>query len=677
MARFDTLGMFWQDVQQTSRGARGERHYIQPPIPETGWRPPAHFPRLSDAKVLSIDTETKDLELLDNGPGWARGKGHVVGFSIAADGDRGWYFPVRHECEPEMNLSPEHCFAWLKETLSGPQHKVGANLLYDLGWLRHEGIEAKGPLVDVQFAGALLDERAKVGLDAMAHRYCGLQKEGNLLYDWCARYWGGEANDKQRANIYRSPPRLVGPYAEADATLPIRIAEAVYPLLAKEGLLDLFSLECRLIRLLLDMRYQGVAVDLSRAEQLYDRLGKTVDAHMGHLGSLAGFACNPNSNADLARAFDSLGVAYARTAPSTRHPNGQPSFTDASLQNVTHPIAGHIREIRKAEKIRGTFLKSYILDSNIDGKVYGQFHPLRSDDGGTVSGRFSSSTPNLQNIPSRDPELGPLIRGLFIPREGHDTWVKIDYSQMEYRLLVHYALGPGANELRSRYARTPDLDFHTDTLNTIAPIVGWDLSDETRYKLHRTNTKTINFAMIYGMGQGELARRLGLSGAAAKKFFADYHRAVPFAKATAQATSKEAQRVGYVTTLLGRRARFDLWEPAGRGVKGVAMPLAKALATYGDRLIRAYTHKALNRRLQGGNADFIKAAMVAAYEGGIFQATGLPTLTVHDELDFDVLWSPRHEEGFRALVHTMQTVIPVRAPIIAALERGPDWGHVK
>ncbi len=259
MARPDAVGLFWEDAEKTKCG---EVIRAMPSIPETGWAPPTYLPNLATASVISVDCETWDPDLIDHGPGWARGKGHIVGVSIAVPGGYKWYFPIRHTIEPETNMDPAMVLAWLSETLSNPlQPKVGANLLYDVGWLRHEGVTVAGSLMDVQYAEALLDERAEVALEVLAQKYLGEGKDSSLMYRWCSDFYGGPVSAKQRANIYRTPARLVGPYAESDADLPLRVALKQYPLLAAEGLLDLFAMECDLIYLLCDMRSAGVSVD--------------------------------------------------------------------------------------------------------------------------------------------------------------------------------------------------------------------------------------------------------------------------------------------------------------------------------------------------------------------------------------------------------------------------------
>lgn len=676
--RADALGMFWEDIPVKS--GRNSAPRIIPPTPETGWRPPTFLPDLSAARVISVDVETWDPELADyrddqgathkgKGPGWARGVGHIVGISVGADGGGRWYFPIRHTVEPEYNWDPEVVLAWARVELGrAHQPKVGANIIYDVGWLRQEGVVVRGMLYDVQYAEALLDERAHVSLETLAQKYLNEGKDSNQLYEWCARAYGGNPTDKQRANIWRTSPRLVGPYAESDADLPLRVIDKQWPLLVADGLYEVFDMECRLTPLLVAMRFAGVYIHKQRASELYDVLiARAKEANL-KLNAIAGGIVDVNSAETIARAFDSVGIQYPRTA------KGAPSFTKDYLEDLEHPIGALIREVRKLEKLAGTFVKSYILDANKNGYVYGQFNPLRGDDNGTRSGRFSGTTPNLQNLPSRDEELAPLVRGLFIPDPGHKQWRRYDYSQIEYRFLIHYACGPGSEEVRAHFNAHPDTDYHDMTLDLVAPVAGWDISTKEKRKHKRKPIKNINFGLIYGMGVDKLSRDLGLSAREGKELFKVYHRAVPFAKATMEECILEAQRTGTVRTILNRASRFDLWEPAGWDNNGPALPFEQAIRVYGN-IERAFTHKALNRRLQGSAADLMKKAMLMCWEQGVFNYTGVPRLTVHDELDFSDTGEPGTEEAFHYMQRTMETAIPLRIPVRADMEVGPDWGH--
>lgn len=673
--RFDSVGMFWAD--SFDRRGKNNVQRILAPVPETNWRPKP-FPNLSAAKFLSIDCEAKDTELQDYGPGWARGKSELVGASIATEDGCSWYFPFGHTVEPEYNLPREGCIRFLKDALSDPrQPKLGANLIYDVGTLAAAGIDIKGELVDVQFAEALLDESETVNLDDLGHRYLGLGKESNLLYDWCARSYGGKANDSQRANIWRSPPRLVGPYAESDATLPARILPLQYERLLSENLVDLFRMECALIRLLVQMRFAGVTVDIAKAEQIRERLIIGAEAERQKLHRFAGMQVDINSSQSIARAFDKFGYPYNRTEPTKNYPQGQPSFTQDFLDGCKNPLATSINVIRKLEKLRGTFIESYILESNINGKIFCQFHPLRGDASGTRSGRFSSSDPNLQNIPVRDSEWGPLLRSLFIPDPGHKQWRKYDYSQIEYRMLIHFAVGKGADEARHHFNEKPDTDYHDWALDLIAPHAKWDISTKELRKHWRRPTKNINFGIIFGKGEGSLAEDLGVGQKEAKDILLAYHNGVPFAKPTMDFYMEQVQRHGYIQTLLGRRSRFVLWESAARRKKGVKspppVPYNVAIRLW-PTIKRAYGYRGLNRVLQGSAADMLKAAMFICMRDGIFDRIGVPRLTVHDELDFS---DPGGlDKDFDDMKHVMENAIKLSIPVRADYDAGANWGMI-
>lgn len=656
MSRFDAIGLFWEDHPASRK--RGERVLgPMPAIPDTGWKPPTTLPDLRRAPVMSFDVETFDPELTTSGPGWARDKGHLVGFSVATP-DIKIYVPIRHEVQPEMNLDPAMGLRWMKAMMETDCPKVGANLIYDVGWLRQEGINVKGELHDVQFAEALIDENSKVNLEALGQKYCGIGKEVDLLKEWCTSYYGtGEKN--WRKDIYRAPVSLVGAYGEMDAALPLMVIKEQFPILVNEGLLDLFKMENKLIRVLLDMRFAGVSVDIPYAEQLRDTFVAEAKEVQDRINKMAGFSVNVNASDSLAKAFRSLGLDFPRTA------KGAPSFVKEFLENHDHEFARAVTELRGIEKLRGTFVEGYLLNSHVNGKVYGQFHPLSGIDGGAKTGRFSSSNPNLQNIPTRT-EAGKKIRRAFIPDLGHKQWRKYDYSQIEYRFLAHFAVGQGSDDIRAKYTNDPKTDYHQAVRDLIYSL--------TSIHLERGHTKNINFGLVYGMGLDTLAKDLNLATDAAKKLLVAYHNGVPFVKETMKQVMDSANELGYNLTILGRRTRFNLWEPDGWGARGLPLPYEQAIQRYGA-VKRAYLYKALNYKLQGSAADMMKAAMVRCYEDGIFDATGIPRLTVHDELDFSDPGG--RDDAFKEMRHIMQNTITLRVPVICDCEIGPNWGDVK
>lgn len=668
MSRSDSFGLFWHDVEKVKARAGGVRTIgPMPPIPKTGWRPPVEFPNLSAAKVIGFDTETYDPELRDSGPGWGRDKSHLIGISMSVEDGTSWYFPFAHETETELNMDRDQVLAFARHALGTSVPKVGANLIYDVGALKVEGVKVGGPLLDIQFAEALLNsETPRVDLDSLGEKYLNKGKETSILYDWLASWLGGKASERQRANMYKSPPSLAGPYAEADASLPIAIMNKQWPLLQARGVFDLFLMECKLINLLVEMRIKGAPVNVNKAEEEYESLGNDLIEIGSRIRDIAGQPVNPNAPDSIKSAFIKLGIPIPRKINSKGEEKD--TFAAPVIEALGLPLTDTIVEYRQTAKVRDVFVKSYIIDKNIKGRVHCSFNPLKGDSGGTRSGRFSSSDPNLQNIPART-EIGKRVRTLFEAMQGK-LWRKWDFSQIEYRLLAHHAVGAGSDEIRAVYNSDPDTDYHIRTGDMIHNLVGQELE--------RRKVKTINFGLIYGMAENTLSTRLGLSKAEGKNLFKMYHEAVPFAQATMDDCAAEVHKFGYVTTILGRKSDFPMWGTKKFDAEGRAgLPYDLACRKWGAYNIeRSFTHKALNRKLQGGAADLMKAAMVAAYEAGLFadDACGMPTLTVHDELDFEDENSPDNP-AWKEFKHVMENTTMCKIPIRMDESIGKNWGN--
>lgn len=667
--RVDSIGLFWQDLPKP-KGSRkvGDRpRGPAPAIPHTGWVTP-ELPNLTAARVIGLDTETFDPELTTCGPGWGRGVGHIIGVSLAVEDGTSWYLPMRHETCPEQNLDPETVLRYLRHTLADERPKVGANLIYDIGWLRHEGVPVGGRYYDVQFAEALLDsETPATDLDSLAYRYLNRGKETSILYDWLADWLGGPATERQRRNLYLSPPSLAGPYAEADASLPIAILNRQWPAMDRRGVLELFDMECRLIPLLVEMRLKGAPVDVGKSEQLYEELGRDLEEVEERLRLIAGQPVNPAARESMVSAFEAVGLPIPKKRDN-KTKKSKTSFDAPTLEALPkHPLVDAILEHRRITKVRNVFVKSYILDKNVKGRLHCSFHPLKGEAGGTRSGRLASSDPNLQNIPVRT-EIGRRVRSCFV---AQGLWRKGDYSQIEYRMLAHHAVGEGSEEIRNRYRRDPKTDYHDMTMKMV--------QDFTGRLLDRRPIKNINFGLIYGMSDALLSSQLGLELAEGKKLFADYHAAAPFARATMEAAAAEVHRYGYVETILGRKSDFNRWTRKGYDPEAVEMSYDEAAETWGMfNIERSRTHKALNRKLQGGAADVMKMAMVRAYESGLFadDACGIPLLTVHDELDFDDTRDP-DAPCWQELVRCMENAVPqMSVPILFDMGSGPHWGDI-
>jgi len=685
--RPDSLGLFWED-RPVERVRGGPISRTPPPVPETGWRPPTEFPRLEHADLIAVDLETYDPELLTHGPGWGRGKGHIVGVGIGVPdgqgGTRRWYFPIRHELPdgrpaPE-NLPPETVLKWCQRELTrSRQPKVGANLEYDVGWLAEEGVEVQGPLIDVQYAEPLLNEhRRSYSLDAIAEVRLGEHKVDEALYDWCQRAYGGPAGRRQAGNIYRAPLALVGPYAEGDVDLPLRIWTKQAPLLEAEGLTELFRTECALIPILVQMRLRGTPLNEAKLQPNIDLMEQRQAEAKTALKKLVGFEVNPDVSDDLVRAFDKLGLTYPKT------PKGNPSFRKEFLEAHPHAVGHHIREVRRW----GTYLEfaaSYRDKFNTNGIIHGSYHPLRGDDGGTIVGRFSSSKPNLTNIPARDPEAKQLLRGMFAPWPG-ERWRSRDYSQIQFRIMVHYAQGRGAEEARAKYLADPKTDYHNMVQALIQELTG--------VQLDRKPVKNINFGLAFTMGLHKLAAGLGQTPEETQALLDSYHEGMPWLKHTSNLIANAGASRGWIRGIGKRRHRFTLWEPTCWPLRRFIKPqedrdaVLTAIAVllehppkgitgrlYGG-VQRAYTHLGLNRLAQDGEGTTIKRAMVACREAGIYDVVGYPLNTVHDEINHSDPGTSASEEAFREMKHLMETTTQWKVPLLVGDEVGPNWADL-
>ena len=676
MSRWDDVGLWWEDA---ARVARGQRERPTPAIPVSDWLPPKDFPNLSAAKIIGLDTETKDPNLTTKGPGWARKDGHIVGVSLSVAEGQSWYWPLRHEMQADMNVEIEPVFRFLRDVMAVDRPVAGANLLYDMGWLMDENIPIAGKLYDILYAEALMDDTAKnYSLDRLAHKYLGEGKESEDLYKWCDLAFGGGAKPLQRKNIWRAPVTLVGPYAEGDAHQPLQILTKQWTDLVDLGLIDVFDMECRLIPVLYGIQMRGVTVDLEKADLAGLEMERKEKEAQSALNEYAGFEVGVNINEDLEALCDQRGIKYPVTEA------GNSSFVQKWLENHRSVGMRLVTEVRKLQKARVTFIENGILDKEVDGVIHASYHPLRSEDGGAVSGRYSSSKPNEQQIPSRNPYLAPLIRGLYVPEKHYSHWAKLDLSQIEYRLFAHDSEDP---QLVEAY-QDPEADFHA--------VVGEYLGG----KLIRTVTKGFNFGKLYGMGAATLCQGIrdnlpleeilrlveqydlkvghGMDpgDVLGNYFIAIYEESFPAASKTLQRYSTMAQDSGEVRTILGRRSTFNLYEPAQWG-HSKPLPYDVAVEKWGYGIRRAQTHKALNRRLQGGAADLMKKGMLDAYEAGLFapDKMGFPHVIVHDEWGFSYHEDIHHH--FVEFKSCIENTIKLKVPVILGLEIGPDWGHVK
>ena len=616
---------------------------MQHPIfaPESSWTIPAVFPTFEETETIAIDLETYDPHLMTCGPGWATNRGYIVGIGIATKDWKG-YFPIRHE--GGGNLDEDVTLRWLRNTLSSSKRKViFHNALYDVGWLRREGVDVKGQILDTIVAAPLINEnRYSYSLDNLGSHYCDEKKDESLLQDAALAF-----GINPKSQMYKLPSKYVGPYGEQDAALTLKLWDKLKIEIAEQNLDKILDMECRLIPMLLEMRWRGVRVDEEKAETVSKKLSIEEQKIQVEIKRKYGSDVNLWANASLQKIFDKNDLWYPRTE------KGMASFQRDWLESHEHELPRLIIRARKLNKARTTFIDKMIKEHCFKGRIHAEAHPMRNDRGGTVSGRFSYSNPNLQQVPARDPEIGSLIRSLFIPEDGCQ-WGVFDYSQQEPRLTVHYASQmqlAGSKEAVEEYTEK-NADFHQ--------IVA-DMAN-----IPRKQVKTINLGLSYGMGKEKLIKELGLDDTEAENLFQRYHAKVPFIRALQDQCARVAMDRGYIKTFAGRHCRFNLWED--RYKRTMPLPFEEAKERYGDTLKRSYTYKALNRLIQGSAADMTKLAMLGLWEEGI-----VPHLQVHDEVDISI---ENTLQGKR-IVEIMENCVKLTVPLLVDMEVGPSWGEIK
>ncbi len=614
---------------------------IQVPLfkAQTEWVPPQDFPDLSKHDEIAIDLETKDPDLIKMGSGSISKNGDITGIAVAVK-DWSGYYPIAHE--GGGNMDRKKVLKWFQGVLNTPATKIFHNAMYDVCWIKSIGLKINGKIVDTMIAAAIVDEnQMRYDLNNCSRRYIGQGKDEAALYQ-AAKDWGIDA----KAEMYKLPAMYVGSYAEKDAELTYELWQELKKEILHQDIRSIFDLETELFPCLVDMRFLGVRVDVEAAHKLKEELIEEEKELLQKVKKESGVDTQIWAARSIAQVFQKLDLPY-----DTTEKTNSPSFTKNFLQNHPHPLVKLIARAREINKAHTTFIDT-IIKHNHKGRIHAEINQLRGDNGGTVTGRFSYSNPNLQQIPARNKELGPRIRSLFIPEKGC-KWGVFDYSQQEPRLVVHYAALQnlyGVDEVLEAYKKG-DADFHT--------IVA-DMAE-----IPRTQAKTINLGLFYGMGKNKLQAELGVSKEKSDNLFRQYHNKVPFVKQLMDNVMQRAQNAGKVRTLLGRLCRFHLWEPNQFGIHK-ALPHEQAIQEHGPGIKRAYTYKALNRLIQGSAADMTKKAMIDLHKEGI-----TPHIQVHDELDISV------DGNADKIKEIMEATVELEIPNKVDYESGPNWGNIK
>ena len=538
--------------------------------------------RVEASPLMIYDVETDGLDWRVN-----RIVGHV--FTFGPRPDDTYYVPVRHGPDYKTGNIMEypdkggHPFEVALNRITSKRidlRTVGHHLMFDMMMANSHGIRFVGPLEDTEVNDALLDEFSRShSLEASCQHAGTPAKKGEELYHHLASRFGGKPDRRtQMGNFWRLDGRdpIGFDYAAGDGVSTWHLYARQLEACQEQEIEGIRQLESRVTRTVYRMMRRGIKIDEARLAEVIDILEKRVAQAQQVLPE----GLNVNSSPGLAKYFRSLGFKDEQFNLTEK---GNPSFDEEWLKH--HDAGRPVIVLRKFRHLLEAFALP-MRDRHIyNGRVYATFTQMANDDFGTVTGRFSSSEPNLQQVPKRNKEGAMLLRSIFLPDEGLD-WIDADLSQCEPRLLAHYSQ---SKVLLEGYLSKPSVDAHS----AVAKAANID----------RESGKRLNQTIITGGGKKKLIGMLGPDGA---RIYDEYFAAMPEVKALQKESSGVMLRRGYVKSLLGRRARLEKSDKS---------------------------YLAINRLLQCGNADIVKKAMVDIDD--IYEKNGDTCAilnTVHDAL---------------------------------------------
>ncbi len=583
---------------------------------------------LRQAKLISFDTETTSTD-----PMQAR----LVGISLAVKEGEGWYIPIGHAGAEQLPL--EQVVAALRPALEDERiAKVGHNAKYDMAVLARNGIAVRGLSFDTLIAEFLIDPGShSLGLKNLAWSRLGV--EMTQIEELIGK-------GKKQITMDQTPVEQAAPYAAADADIPLRLRGLQEPELREKNLWKLFAqVEMPLVPVLMDMEMTGILIDVPYLREMSGVLTKRLVEIEREIYTLVGRDFNINSTQQLADVlFGKLGLK----APGGRKTaTGKASTAVDVLESLRgqHPIIELILEQRQLSKLKNTYIDALPeLVNPATGRVHTSYNQA-----GAVTGRLSSSEPNLQNIPIRT-DLGRQVRRAFIAAPGH-VLMSADYSQVELRILAHLCGDPG---LREAFARGEDIHA-----TTAAAIFGIALSQVTSEQ--RRVAKAVNFGLAYGQGAFGLAQATGLSNADAQKFIDAYFARFSRVRQYVEETKHKAATLGYVETIMGRRRYFPILQSKERDPR---TQIAR----------RAAERECINMPVQGSAADIMKVAMLRV--ANIKVSNLKMMLQVHDELVFEV---PERDANKVAMLvrEAMEGAVSLSVPLKVEVKAGKNWDEAK
>ena len=583
---------------------------------------------LNKAKVISFDTETTSTEEM---------KAEIVGISLSIKEGTGYYIPIGHRTA--TNLPLDQVLAALKAPLTDPKiGKIAHNAKYDYIVLARHGLKVSPLTFDTMLAEFIIDPASRnLGLKNLA--FVKLGEEMTRIEDLIGK-------GKKQISMADVPVESAAPYAVADAEIPLRLMALQRDELKRvngEKLLE--EIDLPLTPVIADMEMSGISLDLPFFEETSKRLEKRMAEIEKQVYEMVGKPFNINSTQQLSDIlFQRLGLEPPDRGNKTASGHFSTSAGVLDLLRGKHPVVDLILEHRELSKIKSTYVDALQAALNSEtGCVHTSYSQI-----GAVTGRLSSSNPNLQNIPIRTEE-GRRIRNGFVAGKGN-VLLSVDYSQIELRIVAHMAQDEGMLA-----AFRADEDIHATTAAAI-----YGVKPEAVTKNMRRHAKAINFGLIYGMSVFGLTRSTELTLAEAETFVKAYFQKFPGVKRYLDGIRKQAAQQGYVETLLGRRRYFPALQ-------------SKANVQVKNREER----EAINAPVQGTAADIMKIAMLkippALKQAGL-KAKML--LQVHDELVFECS-EKELKKTARVIQDVMTNAYPLSIPLSTEARYGPNWGEMK
>jgi len=581
--------------------------------------------KVKKAKQLTFDTETSSLHAM---------KADLVGLSFCIEEGVAYYLPVAHEGS-DLNLPMQEVLELLSPVMSDKKIEIcGQNIKYDYLILRKHGVKIENVASDPMIASYLLNPSDRQhGLSHLAEEYLHykMQPITDLI-----------GTGRKQKSFALVPVDDAVFYSAEDADCTYRVKRLIESQLKEARLDKLYrEIEMPLVEVLSEMEFEGVNIDEPFLKQLSVEMETELGSFAGQIYDAAGEEFNINSTQQLAKIlFEKLGLKPVRkTGKKTGYSTDQSVLEQLSSE---HPLPGLILEYRQFAKLKSTYVDSLPALINSDtGRVHTSFNQTVA-----ATGRLSSSDPNLQNIPIRT-ERGAQIRRAFIPRDKDHVLLAADYSQVELRIMAHYADDPAMIETFEQ-----GKDIHAATASEVYGVALDDVTPDMRRR-----AKTANFAVIYGVSAYGLSQQSDMNVAESSQFIETYFMRYPGIRMYMDQHIEAAKRDGYVATLFGRRRYIPDIESRNRNIRQFAERIA------------------INTPIQGTAADMIKIAMIDIYRR-LRKLKSKMILQVHDELVFDV-FKPELDEVSEIVREEMESAVELKVPLKADMASGENWLECK